>query len=39
MYLQILKKDLRRKKTMNMILLIFIILAATLLFTANRSEM
>lgn len=29
MYLQILKKDLRRKKTMNIILLIFIILAAT----------
>lgn len=29
MYLQILKKDLKRKKTMNIILLIFIILAAT----------
>lgn len=29
MYLQILKKDLKRKKTMNMILLVFIILAAT----------
>lgn len=29
MYLQILKKDLKRKKTMNMILLIFVILAAT----------
>lgn len=28
MYLQILKKDLKRKKTMNVILLIFIILAA-----------
>lgn len=29
MYLRILKKDLQRKKTMNVILLIFIILAAT----------
>lgn len=29
MYLRILKKDLKRKKTMNLILLIFIILAAT----------
>lgn len=29
MYFQILKKDLKRKKTMNIILLIFIILAAT----------
>lgn len=29
MYLRILKKDLKRKKTMNIILLIFIILAAT----------
>lgn len=29
MYLRILKKDLRRKRTMNIILLIFIILAAT----------
>ena len=29
MYLNILKKDLRRKKTMNVILLIFIMLAAT----------
>lgn len=29
MYLRILKKDLKRKKTMNVILLIFIILAAT----------
>lgn len=29
MYLRILKKDLKRKKTMNFILLIFIILAAT----------
>lgn len=29
MYLQILKKDLRRKKTMNLILFIFIVLAAT----------
>ncbi|MCM1268483.1 MAG: FtsX-like permease family protein [Bacteroidales bacterium] len=29
MYLQILKKDLKRKKTMNAILLIFVILAAT----------
>lgn len=29
MYLQILKKDLKRKKTMNLILFIFIILAAT----------
>lgn len=28
MYLRILKKDLKRKKTMNLILLIFIILAA-----------
>lgn len=27
MYLNILKKDLKRKKTMNMILLVFIILA------------
>ena len=29
MYLRILKKDLKRKKTMNVILLIFVILAAT----------
>ncbi|MDE7212160.1 MAG: hypothetical protein K2O03_12075 [Lachnospiraceae bacterium] len=29
MYLRILKKDLKRKKTMNAIVLIFIILAAT----------
>lgn len=29
MYLQILKKDLKRKKTMNLILFIFIVLAAT----------
>ncbi len=29
MYLQILKKDIKRKKTMNVILLIFVILAAT----------
>lgn len=29
MYLRILKKDLKRKKTMNIILLIFVILAAT----------
>ena len=29
MYLHILKKDLRRKKTMNAILLVFIALAAT----------
>lgn len=29
MYLQILKKDLKRKKTMNLILFLFIILAAT----------
>lgn len=29
MYLQILKKDLKRKKTMNVILLVFIIFAAT----------
>ena len=28
MYLQILKKDLKRKKAMNMILLVFIILAS-----------
>lgn len=29
MYLQILKKDLKRKKTMNLILLLFVMLAAT----------
>ena len=29
MYLRILKKDIKRKKTMNIILLIFIILATT----------
>ena len=29
MYLRILKKDLKRKKTMNIILLMFIILAST----------
>lgn len=29
MYMQILKKDLRRKKTMNLILFVFIVLAAT----------
>ncbi len=29
MYLRILKRDLKRKKTMNVILLVFIILAAT----------
>lgn len=36
MFLQILKKDLKRKKTMNLILLIFIILAAT--FTASSAN-
>ncbi len=36
MYLRILKKDLKRKKTMNVILLIFVILAAT--FIASRAN-
>ncbi|MDE5950168.1 MAG: ABC transporter permease, partial [Acetatifactor sp.] len=36
MYFQILKKDLKRKKTMNVILLIFVILAAT--FIANSAN-
>ena len=36
MYLQILKKDLKRKKTMNFILLIFIVLAAT--FVASSAN-
>lgn len=36
MYLTILKKDIRRKKTMNIILLIFVILAAT--FVASSAN-
>lgn len=37
MYLQILKKDLKRKKTMNLILLIFIILAATFIASSANN--
>lgn len=37
MVLQILKKDLRRKKTMNVILLIFIILAATFIASSANN--
>ncbi|MCM1046469.1 MAG: ABC transporter permease [Candidatus Gastranaerophilales bacterium] len=37
MYLRILKKDLRRKKTMNMILLLFIILAATFIASSANN--
>lgn len=37
MYLRILKKDLKRKKTMNIILLIFIILAATFIASSVNS--
>ena len=37
MILQILKKDLRRKKTMNVILLIFIILAATFIASSANN--
>lgn len=37
MYLRILKKDLRRKKTMNVILLIFVILAATFIASSANN--
>lgn len=37
MYLRILKKDLKRKKTMNVILLIFIILAATFIASSANN--
>ena len=37
MYLQILKKDLKRKKTMNAILLIFVILAATFIASSANN--
>lgn len=37
MYLQILKKDLKRKKTMNVILLIFVILAATFIASSANN--
>ena len=37
MYLRILKKDLKRKKTMNAILLIFVILAATLIASSANN--
>ncbi len=37
MYLRILKKDLRRKKTMNAILLIFVILAATFIASSANN--
>lgn len=37
MYLRILKKDLKRKKTMNTILLIFVILAATFIASSANN--
>ena len=37
MYLRILKKDLQRKRTMNMILLIFVILAATFIASSANN--
>lgn len=37
MYLRILKKDLKRKKTMNLILLIFIILASTFISSSANN--
>lgn len=37
MYLRILKKDLKRKKTMNVILLIFVILAATFIASSANN--
>lgn len=37
MYLRILKKDLKRKRTMNLILLIFIILAATFIASSANN--
>lgn len=37
MYVQILKKDLKRKKTMNVILLIFVILAATFIASSANN--
>lgn len=37
MYLRILKKDLKRKKTMNIILLVFIILAATFIASSANN--
>ena len=37
MYLSILKKDLKRKKTMNVILLIFVILAATFIASSANN--
>jgi len=37
MYLQILKKDLKRKKTMNVILLIFVILATTFIASSANN--
>lgn len=37
MYFQILKKDLKRKKTMNVILLIFVILAATFIASSANN--
>lgn len=37
MFLQILKKDLKRKKTMNVILLIFVILAATFISSSANN--
>lgn len=39
MYLRILKKDLKRKKTMNVILLIFIILAAMFIASSGNNIM
>lgn len=37
MYLRILKKDIRRKKTMNIILLLFVILAATFIASSANN--
>ena len=37
MYLRILKKDLKRKRTMNVILLIFVILAATFIASSANN--
>ena len=37
MYIRILKKDLKRKKTMNVILLIFVILAATFIASSANN--
>lgn len=38
MYLRILKKDLKRKKTMNCILLLFVILSAMFSAKNQRSQ-